>query len=559
MKKQSACFWVMGGVLVLLGLFSIYLALNRIYQVDEAQNVFTSRLIGAGLTQEFIADGRIWIAALSGLARLARTSVELFAWERLIFVGVFWANLLLITLGSGYSLRNIKGLGMLMFVATLAPLWDYGFEIRHDNLLLLGLLISWWLVRTPRRWAFAALGALGVLLQFCSFKAFLYFTPLSLGLLLFPPPVQTAGRPKNLIHFVLGIGLALLAVWWFCSVMGTWQFVMKDFQGSVGVSKAVERFSPWLTLRRPFLQAPFLMGATAAFLWLCGARMKAQRLGFFSWDSGFPEALLLLGSLAILLLNPTPFPYNLVLVIPFAAIAVVKLLDPTLEAMEAFPNLRPLAFGLLMFTHIVPFTHATLRHLDWSNDRQELLMNTAEALTDPDKDRVYDAVGLVPTRKSIGYNWFLHSLNMEKFRNGTWPSVESMMIMNPPSVIIPNYRTNWLGEKDWRFIRSHFVPLSDDFWVLGGAIPPGGGEWTCIHGGRYLILVQTAGGFHPPTQLQVDGAQMPAAVPVELGPGAHHLQIPSGAPGVIVWVGPQLNQVPTLSTSDHNQVFVNWY
>lgn len=540
--------------LVLLVLGSIYLGLNRIYQVDEAQNVFTSRLIGAGLTREFATDGRIWIAALSGLARFARTSAELFAWERLIFVGVFWANILLITLGSGHLPRGIKGLGVLLFVATLAPLWDYGFEIRHDNLLLLGLLISWWLVRTPCRWAFAALGALGVLLQFCSFKGFLYFVPLSLGLLLFPPPTQTAGRLKNLAYFAIGSGTAFLAAWGFGLAMETGQFFAKDFHGSVAISQSVERFGPWLTLRRPFLQTPFLMGATFAFFGLCWSRWKAQRRDFISWQSGFPEALLILGSLAILLVNPTPFPYNLVLMIPFAAMGVVKLLDPAIEALEAFPVLRPLALGLLIFTHLIPFSHATLRHLDWLNDRQELLMNMAETLTDPVKDRVYDAAGLVPLRKSIGYNWFLHSMNIQHFRDGSWPSLAKMLTENPAAVILPNYRTDWLTDSDKAFINAHYLQISDDLLVLGGSILNGNGDWKCLHGGRYFL--GTKGGGYP--GLLVDGKPA-ASNPLWIEPGTHHFEGPGGHPIYIVWVGPNFDAPPSLLNSPHQTTFVNWY
>ena len=40
-------------------------------------------------------------------------------------------------------------------------------------------------------------------------------------------------------------------------------------------------------------------------------------------------------------------------------------------------------------------------------------MRLAEDLTSPRGDPVYDGIGMVPTRPSINYHWFLHSLNVK--------------------------------------------------------------------------------------------------------------------------------------------------
>lgn len=563
-RKWTYAAWVTLGSLLVL---SIYLGATRIYQVDEVQNVFTSRFLGRGEAAQYLSSAPFFLLGpLAWIGSKLSTSASIFWAERMVFVGVFWVNLLLVTLNANLSLRKAEGLIPIMVIATLAPWWDYGFEIRHDNLVLAGILMIWWLARHGSRrpiLKYALMGFLAALMQFVAFKAFLYWIPLLAGLTALPHPSVRERRWRLAGGVLIGGVLGVLTGFLVYRSHGLWEIYRQGFAGGVSVSASADRFSPWLTLGRPLKQMMLVMTILGAFYWQ--ALAQARRLGweFISWETYFPEAALFLGALTVLLINPTPFPYNLVLVVPFAALACAKYWKDSVGLDRQWdlgaPMVFPLLASLLVFTHGIPFIYSVLRHFEMSNERQELLMTTAEMMTDPLKDRVYDAAGLVPTRKSIGRYWFLHSLNIENFRNGTWPSVERMMNENPPSVVIPNYRTNWLGERDWSFIRSHFVPLSDDFWVLGGAIPPGGGEWTCIHGGKYLILVQVDRGFQPPAQLQVDGVQMPGAIPFELSPGTHHLRVSPGALGVIVWVGPQLNQLPTLPASDHNRVFVNWY
>src|SRR5262249_28866552 len=107
--------------------------------------------------------------------------------------------------------------------------------------------------------------------------------------------------------------------------------------------------------------------------------------------------------------------------------------------------------------------------------------------TDPEKDRVYDAVGMVPTRRSIDFHWFLHSLNIQQFVNGPGPRVREMLAARPAAVFIPNYRTDWLPKEDHDFIAKRYVAISDDFWVLGKVLPAGGGSFEIVHPGRYRV------------------------------------------------------------------------
>ena len=143
--------------------------------------------------------------------------------------------------------------------------------------------------------------------------------------------------------------------------------------------------------------------------------------------------------------------------------------------------------GVLLFGHLVPFCMATVRHVQFSNGRQEGLMRMAENLTDPVNDPVCDGIGLVPTRPIVDRRAFLHSLNIASFIEGFGPRFRQLMASNPPVVVIPSYRTDGLPEEDRNYVDEHYVSLADDFRVMGKVLPPGGGEFEVIRAGQSRI------------------------------------------------------------------------
>lgn len=201
-------------------------------------------------------------------------------------------------------------------------------------------------------------------------------------------------------------------------------------------------------------------------------------------------------------------------------------------------------------------------------------MQLAEDLTDAKNDPVYDGIGLVPTRRSVGFHWFLHSFNIQSFRTGPGPFVRDMLATNPAAVIITSYRTDWLPEQDHAFIRSNYVTLADDFWVLGKVLPVGGGTFEIIHPGRYRISTLAGSdlaGTYPeglkgmmtpeePGKFEgsLDGAPIPDH-PIELTVGTHRIEAASNCQPAVVWVGPRRNRPHRLPPGDHRSLFVNWY
>ena len=282
------------------------------------------------------------------------------------------------------------------------------------------------------------------------------------------------------------------------------------------------------------------------------------------WESSGPEALLFLLATLALFANPVPYPYNLVHWVPFLALWILRAQqDPGVEgvppALLVHPA-RPLLAGTLFFCLVVPSAQAALRHLGWTNARQLLLMNTAEALTDPERDRVYDAAGLVPSRASVGYQWFLHSLVLEGLRSGKIEPLGEQLEANPPAVFLRSYRTDWLGPSEQEFVKENYIALADDLYVLGTELSAGGGAFMAIHPGKYYLRPWSAAGASDLfAGIQVDGVLVGAGSVIDLSVGPHEIRTDGGAGVQVIWVGPRLLAPPRLPNRDRRELFANWY
>jgi hypothetical protein len=568
--------WALLASLVFLVSFSILLAATRIYQVDECQYIYMARVLCAHQGSTFFTDASGFTLPFSWLDGLNPQSTAVFIRARILMAGIFWLNLILIALGTGEKLLSRGGLIALLAAATLAPLWDYGFEIRHDNVLLTGLLLMWFVLRVRPRGlqSYFIAGAIAVGLQFFAFKAFAYTAPLSLACLVFPPPAHKLVRWKLILAWIAGAIVSFLGARLLYGSLGLWEVYLTDLHGISGASVHTKRLLPWTTLARLFSQTPLLLASSLAALVVAGSELWRNRRAALNWDGNLPEALLFLGAFGVLLVNPNPYPYNLLQVVPFAFIFAFRSAKRVATVVLDRPGLLPACVCILIFVHLVPFWTATKRHLNRTNTRQEHLMVLAESLTDPNLDPVYDAIGMVPSRPSIDFRWFLHSLNIQSFTEGPGRRVRDLLTARPAAVFIPNYRTDWLTEEDHAFIRERYVSLADDFWVLGKVLPPGGGSFEIIHSGRYRIApvqfsnladscTNLANGLkvsaeQPGLSGKLDG--MPLADQVlQLTAGTHQLDTGLGVEPAIVWVGPRLEEVPRLDPGSHSALFVNWY
>jgi hypothetical protein len=557
--------------------FSHRMAGVRIYHADECQNVSMARIIATGQTKAFYAEaGLFQTGVLAWLARGATRSVDIFVAARFVMLEIFWLNVVLIALATGERLLSRRGLIALVGAATLAPLWDYGFEIRPDNLLLCGVLLMWCAVRVHPKGLqpFVIVGALAVGLQFVAFRAAAFTLPISVAILAFPPPGQQARRWKLALAWAAGaLGMfALIRVAY--GAAGLWDVYMADVRRVLGDISGGNRFGPGEALRRLLGQTPLLLAFLTAALVAVVVDLRRRGKAALAWDGALPEALLFLDALAVLLINPAPEPYNLLHLVPYAFLLAFRYASGLIEEIWARLALRPVLVALLVFAHLVPFGVATRRHLRWPNYYQEARMRLAEELTDPARDAVYDGIGLVPTRPRIHFYWSLPNGNRRSLAEEQGLRMRDMLAARPASVFIPNYRTDWLPEADHAFVRERYVSFTDDFWVLGKVLPAGGGTFEVVHPGRYRIsslegsdLAGTyPGGLAGLKAPVVEGSLIGTldGVPlskrsVELTVGTHRIETKPDCQPAVVWMGPRQERIGRLGDSDHRFLFVRWY
>jgi hypothetical protein len=474
-------------------------------------------------------------------------------------------------------LISFRGLVALAAAATLAPLWDYGFEARHDNLVLTGILLMWCAVRGgsgAKLTSYLLAGSLAVVLQFLALKSFVYTVPIVAAAMAFPPFGAAVRRWKLALSLLAGALASFLALRTLYGSIGLWGGYLDGGRGISNVAFGGSRFAPWTTLTRTLLQSPLLLALVVAALISLVASIAHCDKRVLSWDGYLPEGCLFAISMAGLFLNPTPFAYNLVHVVPYAFLLAFRYSSTLVNDNKDRRTLIPLLVAVLLFAHVVPFGIATSRHEHWLNYRQERLMRLAEDLTDPVRDPVYDAIGMVPTRSIVDRRAFLHSLNISSIIHGPGPQIRDMLAANLPAVVIPSYRTDWLPEDDHDFICSRYVALADDFWVLGKVLPAGGGSFEIFHPGRYRISTLQGSDLADTYPLGMKGLITPedsgsltgtldglplSNHPVQLAVGQHRIESTAGSQPAVVWTGPRLERVHRIGPGDHRALFFNWY
>lgn len=562
-----------------LGWLSFSLAGFRIYQVDECLNVFAARMIA---THQPTGGMDLFQLLLSWLMPAGARAVELFASARLMAWLIFWLNFILIALATGERIFSVRWLIALAGAATLAPVWDYGFEIRHDILLLAGVLLIWGVVRfqPPRLSTFFFVGACAVTLLFVSVKSILFTCPICLGIFLFPPPGQRPARWKLAVAGCLGAILAFVIVRLIFKSAAASNDYLANVKGVAAVPAESFRFWPFsLTLPRLLTQTPLLVALVFAAIITCAATLAREKRAALNWDGILPEVLLLGVALTALCINPNPYPYNLLHVAPYAFLLAYRYGAMLWKQYPQHAAFAPVALSVIVFTHVIPFTATTRRHWSVPNYDQERLMSLSEDLTDPEKDCIFDGVGMVPTRKLCDMRTLIHGQAfmglVKKTHDGM--QMRGFLEANPPSIVILNYRTEWMSDEDKEFLRQRYVPIADDFMVLGSELPAGGGTFEVFHAGRYHITSAEGSNIigtyaepknmkealtpqpePPPLTGTIDGKPFDGK-PVELSAGTHHIECSADRKVAVAWVGPHADRLPRMMGMDRHRLFLNWY
>ena len=567
---------LVAGIVTLLYL-SFNLAAMRIYQVDECLNVFVAKMIAG---RQSAPGMDLFQLILSWVIPVGSRAADLFASARVLSWLIFWLNLILIAMATGERIFSRRWLVALVGAATLAPLWDYGFEVRHDNIMLTGILLMWGVVRfhPPRLGAFFFLGACFIAVQFVSMKGILYTFPITLGIFVFPRPGERPPRWKLFIAWCLGAAVAFIALRLIFKSAGIGNDYLANVKGAASVPNQSFRFWPFpLTLPRLLVQTPLLVALAVSALIAYGTTLFREKRAVLNWDGILPEVLLLGIALTALFTNPNPYPYNLLHVVPYAFLLAYRYGSTLWKQFAERPQFATAAISVIVFAHLVPFESTTKRHWTMQNFGQERLMDLTEDLTDPDKDMIFDGVGMVPTRKCDVRTMMHGQLALNNLKNFGPSRMRDVLAAAPPSVVILSYRSQWLSDEDKEFLHQHYVSMADDFLVLGNMLPAGGGTFEVIHPGRYRITSSEGsnimGTYDDPKNVfdafakqkeepaltgTVDGVPLNGR-PVELSVGTHRIECGADHKAAVAWVGPHLDQVKRGEGQSRHLLFVNWY
>lgn len=579
-RLATAVFWSLLAVVIAGAVFqySIRLAGARIYNEDECRSVCAAHLLAMGQGTASGTPVSLFLLPLMWLARGATHSVDLYVSARFFSTELFWLNLVLLTVAASGKLFSRPSVVIFAAAATLAPLWDFGFEIRPDNMALTGLLLMWCVLRVRPEGlqsCFIA-GLLTAGLQFVDFKSLAYTLPLSLAVMLFPPPGLRAARWKLVSAWMTGAMLSVLLIRLCYGSAGLWSVYLHNWNHVLEVRDA-QSVGWGAFLLRLVLQIPLLLAVAVAALASLVAAVRTRGTRAVCWDGGVPEGGLFILGLVIFLDRPKPSPHDLLYPAVFTFLLAARYLAVLWKEIAVQRAAFGVIAGVVLFGHIVPFAMAAKRYLKLTNYRQENMMNLAEQMTGPGKDSVYDYVGMVPTRRSAGYELFFETNNVSEGLAGPGSALRGLLAAQIPAVIIADNRFDRLSEADKEFIYEHFVPVSAEFWILGKLLPAGGGDFTVLHAGRYRITSAEGsnlfGTYAQPENLLESIAPEPKAPllagtldgvplngkPVELTVGRHHLDCAAGARAAVCWLGPQLDGIPRMSGGDRRSLFVNWY
>lgn len=552
---------------------SIHVSTVRIFRADECRNVCAAWFLTTGQGTASGTPVSLFYLPLMWLFRGATHSVELYVSARILSTVLLWLNVLLLTVTAGQKVFS-RTVVALAGAATLAPLWDFGFEVRPDNLVLTGLLLMWCVLRVRPKGmqSYFIGGALAMGLLFVDIHSLAYSLPISLAACAFPQASQKILRWKPPVFWLIGAATAALFVRIVYGATGLWEVYVRNWHNSPGLAEE-QMPGHWRFVVHLLFQTPLLLALAVAALVALGMDLRSRGKAALSWDSTLPESLLCVLAFFVFAVNPTPSPYQFLYLVALAFPLVARFVSMFWNKIAAQGAAIPLICGIVLFGHFVPFLVALQKNLHLTNYRQEGLMQLAEQMTAPGKDFVYDEVGMVPTRRSPRYEVAVWNQNTPAAQPAT--PLRDIFAAEPPSVIIVGNGFDELSKEDHDFIHGHYVPLADDFWDLGKILPGGAGAFEVIHSGQYQITSVEGSNIHgtypenlretmtpepkfPPLTGTLDGAPFDGK-PVELLAGNHQFNCSSGTRPAVVWLGPGLDHISRMDAGDRRRLFVKWF
>jgi hypothetical protein len=534
-----------------------WLAHHRVIQIDEIQTLHMSWLLGREDAGEYFNSAEPYMLSLAALSRATDDPFRFLQRARLAFAAALLGVFLLLLRGIRPDLAGAGPLAAAVLVVSVPVFWDYGPEVRHDNVVLFGLALMMALLLGPAgppgQAALLASGAAAVGVQLSSHKAVLFLAPVLLGFL-----VRSDRRWRAAALLAAGAAAGAAAALGLYAATGTlpaflqaWRFFF-DTIGQDFLPIYLETF--WL----PFvLYHPWLLATTAAFAILYGLPAARAALGRRLDDRSARDLCILLpllGCAVFVAANPTLFPYNFVFPALFMLFACARVCGGWWDRL---PGRRAWLVLLVLALHVAPGLYRIQRHRHYTNEYQRRVMEWAHRVTGPD-DCVFDGAGLALYRTGPGFYWYLHSLNMNRYFEHRLERVPAMLERCPCPILILNYRWMWLPGSELRWIMERYVQVNKVFWVMGRRwdVPAAGIYPFTVHkAGHYRVLVEGAGAAAP---VLLDGTPAGEA-PRFLASGDHALRLDGPAERLqVLWAGRDADS-PWPPPDADRTVFLGWY
>jgi hypothetical protein len=536
--------------LIVLTYFAVDLVLGRHFQVDELQLAQTACLLGRPDEHVFVGLAKPYLLPLALLCRsLGDTTTILLSFRLVFFLG-FVLNLGLIATAQVAFPSRRGRIFVLALASLLFPFWKFGFEIRHDVLLLSVNLVMFGLTQRAVTSGLSARGfalggaTAGFGVTCLSSKILFYVLPFSLLLIASAAPcswwradLRRTGRAA--LMWLAGFAAAVSVVVIALMLLGFDELMLSrakryfDFVGDEG------GFSSLPNYEQLAAAVPLIFAASGVFLVAFAIQSVRERTLLHLTPTSV-TATYLIWATVVFFKNPQPYPYNDLHLLPFTLLAAVQL-----AARVRFDDhaSRTIAASAVLSALAVTWTQA-LEHDRYNvpNAHQLSYARAAETLTAPDQS-ILDGVGLVLTRPPPDPDWQLHSLFMAAYRQGSRRSFADIMAAAAPPVAMTNYRWQWLSKRDLGLLHERYIEVARGFFVLGVELPAGDGSFKIWRPGRYVARLPSS----PTTPaMTTDGGSLPDDLVLTLSAGPHrYAQAPEGTTRLL-WLGPTASEFPKI-------------
>lgn len=530
----------------------------RQLHVDEFHNVYTMQLASVFGHPDYADPLELFHVLGSLVSRCFDQSLSMFAALRQVFGAIFVVLLVALARAQPFFTDARGRLAALVGSAAFWPAWRHGFEIRHDVLLALGVVALYVLTlgvgkarSHSARWtgndsSAAIAGFVAALMQLNSHKAMTLWGPALLVIAVLAgrrapsAPWRAAVRAVGLeaAGAAAGVALGFLA-FAVVGAPGTLAAYVDRLVHFAAYASGAYRFSPLPILEHIATRATVATSLALLFLGVACRRLVRRQ----ATQEELVTLVFFGATLLALVVNPTPFPYNLVWVAPAVILAAAGGARVVVDALAS--RIEPTRLGMILVLAAAVQAMAcagTDRFMRKGQALQREVIDAAEQLTAPDEP-VFDAAGLVPSRPPASRYWILHSLFMDEYRAGRRETVRQIIEREAPPVMVRgHYRFDWLGDDDLHAIDESYIPVSKQVWVLGARVDAPQARVAIRRAGRYVLEVPGGGSG------AVDGAAVAPGAPLALAVGPHEVEAPIGSR--LVWVGPRLFTPPALRSSN---------